>query len=984
MILETSIDGFCVVGVDGKLLEVNSSLCDITGYSKEELLRMKIIDIEAVETVKQTAQHIDRVMNRGYDRFETKHRRKDGKIIDIEVSSQFCDFEQEKFFFSCFRDITKRKKAEQALRESEQKFKTIFDNATDGILVADPETRKYLTGNKMICQMLGYSLEEIKNLEVKDIHPKDSLSEDLRKFEKVLKREIRLSEDVPVRRKDGSIFYVDINTSFLVLGGKECLMGIFRDITERKKGEEALRESENKYRTLVENIPQKIFFKDKNSVYVSCNDNLARDLKIKSEEIAGKTDYDLAPKELAEKYRADDKRIIETGQTEDIEEGYIQDGREVIIHTVKTPVKDEQGNVIGVLGIFRDITERKKAEESVRKSEEKYRKLFEETTDAIFVADAETGILTDCNYAASELVGREKSELIGKHQRILHPPQEIEGEFSRTFKQHLREKNGQILEAQVITKKGEIRDVEIRADITEFEGKKLVLFGMFRDITERKQAEEALRQSEEQYRSVVENISIGVSIISPKMEILAMNRQMREWCPDIDVSKKPICYKSFNKPSRDDICSYCPTYKSLKDGQVHESITETPAGDEIENWRIISSPIKDKDGKVIAVIEMTEEITEQKKAEEALRKSKERYKALFEGAAEGILVVDIETKEFKYANPALCRMLGYTEKEIKGMRVHDFHPEESLEYVLSEFEAQARGEKILSPGIPCLRKDGTIMYADIKTGKIIMDRRECNLGFFTDITEHKRIKADLENYKDKVLKAQKHAYIGSMGAIVAHQVNQPLTKINILLDRAIEQIEEASSSPVALKNVKEGLDEVKNAASIIQKFRQYSKNSALESVGKVNVSAVADKIVSVLSERATRTNMRIAIKGLGDLPEVEANEMALEQIFLIIIQNAIEAADGRKRHKLDITGKFADGNIELRFADDCCGIAPENLDRIFEPFFSTKTEDMGLGLGLDIVQQLLISYGGEIRVESQLGKGTTFYVTVPASNTLKS
>ena len=199
----------------------------------------------------------------------------------------------------------------------------------------------------------------------------------------------------------------------------------------------------------------------------------------------------------------------------------------------------------------------------------------------------------------------------------------------------------------------------------------------------------------------------------------------------------------------------------------------------------------------------------------------------------------------------------------------------------------------------------------------------------------------------------------------------------------MEQIEEASCSPVALKNVKEGLAEAKKAASIIQKFRQYSKNSALESVGKVNVSAVADKIVSVLSERATRTNMRIAIKGLGDLPEVEANETALEQVFFIIIQNAIEAADGRKRHKLDITGKLTDSNIELQFADDCCGIAPENLDRIFDPFFSTKTEDKGLGLGLDIVQQILISCGSQIRVESQLGKGTTFYVTLPISNALK-
>ena len=123
--------------------------------------------------------------------------------------------------------------------------------------------------------------------------------------------------------------------------------------------------------------------------------------------------------------------------------------------------------------------------------------------------------------------------------------------------------------------------------------------------------------------------------------------------------------------------------------------------------------------------------------------------------------------------------------------------------------------------------------------------------------------------------------------------------------------------------------------------------------------------------------MSIAVEALGDLPEIETNETAFEQIFLIITQNAIEAADGREVHKLDIIGRVAQDSIELQFADDCCGIAPENLDKIFEPFFSTKTEDKGMGLGLDIVQQLLIGCGGQVRVESTLGKGSTFYVTLP-------
>ncbi len=139
-----------------------------------------------------------------------------------------------------------------------------------------------------------------------------------------------------------------------------------KEVAERKQTEQLLQESENKYRTLLENLPQKIFLKDRNSAYVSCNDNLARDFKIKAEEIAGKTDYDFLPEELANKYRADDERIMKSEKAEDIEESYLLDGEEVIVHTVKTPVKDEHGNVTGVLGIFWDITELKRAEEKIK------------------------------------------------------------------------------------------------------------------------------------------------------------------------------------------------------------------------------------------------------------------------------------------------------------------------------------------------------------------------------------------------------------------------------------------------------------------------------------------------------------------------------------------------------------------------------------------------------------------------------------------
>jgi PAS domain S-box-containing protein len=162
-------------------------------------------------------------------------------------------------------------------------------------------------------------------------------------------------------RGDGRTYQI-YDYPFSDIDGSPLVFELGIDVTERKHAEEALRRSENKYKTLLEHLPQKIFHKNKASVYLSCNENYARDLNIKPEEIKDKIDYEFFPKALAEKYRSDDKRIVASGNTEDIEEKYVQDGQEIWVHTVKTPIKDEKGNITGVLGIFWDITKRKQAE----------------------------------------------------------------------------------------------------------------------------------------------------------------------------------------------------------------------------------------------------------------------------------------------------------------------------------------------------------------------------------------------------------------------------------------------------------------------------------------------------------------------------------------------------------------------------------------------------------------------------------------------
>ncbi len=153
-----------------------------------------------------------------------------------------------------------------------------------------------------------------------------------------------------------------------------------RHQSDRKTGIDVLCDVpwESKYKTLLENLPQKIFLKDTNSVYISCNENYAKDLKIKAEEIVGKTDYDFFPKELAEKYRADDKRVMSSGKIEDINEKYVQRGKEVFVHTVKTLVKDEAGNVIGILGILWDITAQRQAQKRLLDYQKRLRDLTSE------------------------------------------------------------------------------------------------------------------------------------------------------------------------------------------------------------------------------------------------------------------------------------------------------------------------------------------------------------------------------------------------------------------------------------------------------------------------------------------------------------------------------------------------------------------------------------------------------------------------------
>ena len=391
--------------------------------------------------------------------------------------------------------VSQRMRAEEATKLAHAELNQIFETAADGMRLVDKDFN-VLRVNETFVEQSGLSKDEAIGKKCYEVFHGPACHTPDCPLTRIVGGEERVEYDADKERHDGKkVPYIVTATAFRRPDGE--LLGIledFKDITKRKQADEALRQSENWYRTLLEHLPQKIFHKDRESVYVSCNDNYARDLKIKPEEIVGRTDYEFFPKELADKYRGDDKRIVTLATTEDIEEKYIQDGQEVWVHTVKTPIKDEKGNIAGVLGIFWDITKRKRAEGALRQSEERYRVLFNSSNDAVFVhqptPDGMPGKFIEVNDVACQRYGYTREEFLNLSPLDISAPEEVADISGRVEK--LFSEEHVVFEKVQVSKDGKRIPVEISSHLFNLRGQPTVLSAV-RDISGRKRAEERIR-----------------------------------------------------------------------------------------------------------------------------------------------------------------------------------------------------------------------------------------------------------------------------------------------------------------------------------------------------------------------------------------------------------------------------------------------------------------------------------------------------------
>ena len=393
--------------------------------------------------------------------------------------------------------VVRIQKARNEVKKSEDKYRGLFETIADGLILADRESRAFIEVNPAICRMTGYSAEEMTSLGVQDLHPEEDLPSVFDHFARHIRGEDTVAAEIPVKRKDGTVFYADINPVLVQLEGKQLILGVFRDITERKQAQDAIKSTNKLLYTIINTAPVRIFFKDRDLHYLGCNTSFARDAGFeRAEDLIGKDDYQLTWKDQADLYRADDLCVIETGVpklTYD-EPQTTPDGKQIWLRTSKVPLRNEANTIIGVLGMYEDITLYKKTEKNLRESEEKFRTVADYIYDWEYWR-ATDGRLVYVSPSCYRITGYTAEEFSQDPQLLIHI---IHPDNRRNFRQHVDDLTqdavkGDVrkVEFRILSRNGEERVIEhICREVFSRDGKSLGRRVTNRDITERKQAEQ--------------------------------------------------------------------------------------------------------------------------------------------------------------------------------------------------------------------------------------------------------------------------------------------------------------------------------------------------------------------------------------------------------------------------------------------------------------------------------------------------------------
>ena len=666
--------------------------------------------------------------------------------------------------------VSEREKAEAEVRELasglKAKIRRLVEANVVGIVMWNLEGA-ITEANEAFLQMVQYAREDIVSGRVRwtELTPTEWRDRDKRAIADLKVTGIFQPFEKEYFRKDGSRVPVLLGGAFLEGSGSEGVAFVL-DLTEQKRAQEKLRESETRLQAFLGNTPNLVFLKDRQGRYLYVNNEFRKAFQITEEQIRGKRDDEIFPAEQAAVFQASDRQVLEAGIPMEFEEvAQQEDGQHIsIVH--KFPLFDSEGEIYAVGGVVTDITERKREESARRYSEEKYRVVVETASDAVVSMD-ENGTILFANSATSRLFGYELTELIGEPLTVLMP------DYMRTLyetesKAYLatgeRRVNGEGTELRGLRKNGQEFPLEVAFGEMTSKGQR-IFTGFIRDISERKQAQEALLRSEA-YSAEAQRLSHTGSwhwkVSTGEVE------WSQEYCAifGFDFEKDKPSYQLFiervhpeDRPKVEQVLWADVREKRDFDGEYRLLL---PDGS-VKYLHSLGKCSVDQSGDV-EYIGAVVDITEHKLAEQKVRDSEERHRVVIEAASDAVVSMD-ESGIILLANDATSRIFGYHPAELIGKPLTVLMPIPVRQAYEAGFrEYLATGQQLINwqgTELIGLRKNGQEFPVEISFGELTKDGHRIFTGFVRDISERKRGEEALRRSESYLAQAQRLARVGS-------------------------------------------------------------------------------------------------------------------------------------------------------------------------------------------------------------------------------
>ncbi len=492
VVVRTAQDGFWLLDTQGRLQDVNEAYCRLTGYSREQLLAMRISDVEAAESPEDVQRHIAQIMATGSDRFETRHRCADGRTVELEVSANYTPGDGGRLF-AFFRDITERKRAEEALRASELKFRAVVEQSITGIYVI--QDGRFVLVNPQVAHILGYTQDELLAglpvIETVVESDRALVAENIRR--RLAEETQSLHYSFRARRKDGAEIHLEVHGTRLDWGGRPAIMGTVLDVTERRRAEERI----GQLSRAVEQSPTSIVITDRQGNIEYVNPKFTSLTGYTLEEVLGQNPRLLKSGETGpEAYAHLWDTITAGGEWHGEFHNRKKNGELFWEDALVSPIKDAHGRITHFLAIKEDITERKRAEQALRESEVLYHSLVESLPLEVFRKDR-AGRFTFANQRFCKLVGVPLADLIGRTDADFFPP-ELAAKYRHDDLQAMETR--QLFETVEEHRRKDVKTAVffqvVKSALLNGEGQVVGVQGLSLDVTERKQLEEQFRQAQ--------------------------------------------------------------------------------------------------------------------------------------------------------------------------------------------------------------------------------------------------------------------------------------------------------------------------------------------------------------------------------------------------------------------------------------------------------------------------------------------------------